>query len=83
MWLLRRNFLLKEFIINENVDVRRSIVPHLRFDNPSDYSEELRPLLPQVIAIARTHPDDYIRQRIEVQLGNSDLLPALPSRGSP
>ena len=82
MWPLRRNFLLKEFVTNEDVDVRRAIVPHLRFEKAEDYAEELRPLIPQAIAIARTHPDDYIRHRIEVQLGNSHLLPALPPRGS-
>jgi hypothetical protein len=66
---------LQEFVENPDVDVRRRIVPRLRLDADL-YPEELRPLLSEAIAIARSHPDEYIRHRIEIQLGG--LGPYLP-----
>lgn len=60
--------MLKEFVENNDLDVRRSIIPQLSL-NPLRYSEEWKLLIPTAIHIARTHPDDYIRHRIEIQLG--------------
>ncbi|HYH64925.1 MAG TPA: hypothetical protein VD866_09550 [Urbifossiella sp.] len=65
----KRRLLLETFVANPNVDVRRSIIPKLHLD-PADYPEGLRPLVAEAIAIARGHPDEYIRHRVEVQLGN-------------
>jgi hypothetical protein len=58
--------MLKEFIENEDLDLRRSLIPQLSFD-PARYPEAWKPLLPTALAIARNHPDDYIRRRVEIQ----------------
>jgi hypothetical protein len=44
------------------------------------YPDDLKPLVGEAIHIARTHSDGYIRQRVEVQLGNERLLEPLPHR---
>jgi hypothetical protein len=77
----KRRLLLETFVANPNVDVRRSIIPKLHLD-PADYPEGLRPLVAEAIAIARGHPDEYIRHRVEVQLGIETLLAPLPHRGT-
>jgi len=51
----------------------------LNLDEES-YSLELKPLVQQAIEIARSHPDQYIRHRVEVQLGNERLLLPIPVR---
>ncbi|MEH1822857.1 MAG: hypothetical protein V7L31_27915 [Nostoc sp.] len=66
---------------NSSVEVRRSIIPSLVLD-PLFYSDELRHLIPEAIAIAKTYPDSYIRHRIEVQLWTESLLQPLPPRNS-
>ncbi len=82
VWLRKRCLLLQEFVANENVHVRRSIIPSLNLEE-SAYPDALKPLVAQAIEIARNHDDDYIRQRVEVQLGNERLLRPLPHRDSP
>lgn len=79
--LRRRCLYLREFAANESVDVRRSIIPSLKLEDAA-YPEELRPLVAEAIRIARSHPDDYIRQRVEVQLGTQAVIPPLPHRES-
>jgi hypothetical protein len=77
---LRRRFgcqMLREFVANEDLHVRRRIIPVLRMD-PAAYPEELRPLVPRAIKIARAHPDEYIRHRIEIQLGAGGPFMAIP-----
>lgn len=64
----KRELFLKEFVKNLDGNVRRSIISGLNLDEKL-YSEELKPLISEAIQIARTHPDEYIRHRIEVQLG--------------
>jgi hypothetical protein len=61
--------------------VRRGILPGLELEE-SAYPESLRPLVAQAVEIARNHDDDYIRHRVEVQLGNERLLKPLPHRDS-
>lgn len=68
---------LTEFVANEDVDVRRRILPGLLLD-PEYYPEELHPLIPQAIQIARSHSDPYIRHRIEIQLGGSGPFMPIP-----
>ncbi|MFJ8434093.1 hypothetical protein ACIQ9P_22600 [Kitasatospora sp. NPDC094019] len=63
-----RNAALREFVANEDLDVRRCILPGLPL-RKSKYPPELHPLVETATSIARTHPDDYIRHRVEVQLG--------------
>lgn len=60
--------LLKEFIANEDLDVRRSILPQLSL-KPSRSPAEWQPLISVAIQLARTHPDNYIRHRVEIQVG--------------
>ena len=72
VWLRRASVLLKEFIVNTNLHVRRNIIALLALSSlePSEYLETLKPLIAQAIAIARTHPDEYIRQRVgELRIG--------------
>jgi hypothetical protein len=79
LWERKRRLLLKTFVSNPNVDVRRSIIPSLKL-NAADYPEDLRPLVARAIEIARGSDDEYIRHRVEVQLGNVKLLAPLPHR---
>ncbi|MDX6743909.1 hypothetical protein [Actinocorallia sp. A-T 12471] len=58
---------LEEFVHNEHLDVRRCILPGLALSR-SAYPEELHHLVDAATAIARAHPDDYIRHRIEIQI---------------
>lgn len=70
---------LTEFVANDDTQVRRCIIPSLCTDE-SAYSSDIRELVSVAIEIARNHPDDYIRHRIQVQLGNERLFQALPER---
>ncbi|WP_344162982.1 hypothetical protein [Kribbella yunnanensis] len=58
---------LREFVANEHLDVRRSILPGLPLWK-SFYPPELHDLVDAAVAIARSHPDGYIRHRVEHQL---------------
>ncbi|TKK86922.1 hypothetical protein FDA94_19200 [Herbidospora galbida] len=58
---------LREFVGNEHLDVRRNLIPGLRL-NPEANPPELRPLVEEVVRIARAHPDGYIRHRVEIQV---------------
>ncbi|MEJ8636195.1 hypothetical protein [Streptomyces sp. MS2.AVA.5] len=60
---------LREFVRNEDVDVRRCILPGLSL-RKSAHPAELHDLVDAAVAIARSHPDDYIRHRVEHQVGN-------------
>jgi hypothetical protein len=81
LWARKRRLLLETFVADTDLDVRRSIIAKLDLD-PADYPEDLRPLVAEAVAIARGHADEYIRHRVEVQLGNVKVLAALPHRGS-
>lgn len=70
--------MLSEFVQNDNLEVRRRIIPMLSLD-PNTYPESLRSLVPEAIRIARSHTDDYIRHRVEVQLGAGGPLKAIPN----
>jgi hypothetical protein len=79
LWERKRRLLLETFVSNPSVDVRRSIIPSLRLDATA-YPESHRPLVEQAIKIARCSEDEYIRHRVEVQLGNVKLFAPLPHR---
>ena len=68
---------LREFVQNDDLLVRQRLIPMLSL-NPNHYSEELRPLIMLAIEIARTHPDKYIRHRVEVQLGGNGPFMPIP-----
>lgn len=74
--------LLELFLTTGSVDVQRSIVPRLNLDAQT-YPDSHKPLVPNAIALARGHSDDYIRHRVEVQLGCQKLLHPLPHRQGP
>jgi hypothetical protein len=82
VWRRKRETYLRIFVANENVNVRRQIIPSLKLDE-SLYPEELKPLVSQAIDLARSHEDEYIRHRVEVQLGNEHLLRPIPERRNP
>jgi hypothetical protein len=58
---------LQEFVVNEDLDVRRCILPGLPLW-PSAYPSELHALVEAAVEIARSHPDEYIRHRVEHQV---------------
>lgn len=59
---------LREFVGNDDLDVRRCILPGLPL-NPRHYPAELHDLVAEAVHIARTHPDEYLRHRVEHQVG--------------
>ncbi|MGH3260510.1 MAG: hypothetical protein ACRDNS_00800 [Trebonia sp.] len=58
---------LREFISNEDLDVRRCILPGLGL-NPARYPAGFRERVTEAVRIARAHPDEYIRHRVERQV---------------
>jgi hypothetical protein len=74
------HLLLREFVENADADVRRSILPGLDLA-AANYPPELRPLVRRAIAIARGHPDAYVRHRVEVRLRDGRDLRPLPGPG--
>lgn len=73
-----RHLFLTEFVSNEDVEVRRRIIPGLKL-KPELYPEAMRPLIQQAINLSRQHTDEYIRHRIEIQLGSGGQFMPLPS----
>ena len=75
----RRNLYLNTFLTNNDLDVRRSIITYVDMD---DFTAPptIKELIEKVTKIARAHPDEYIRHRIEVQLGRSPSAYSLPPR---
>lgn len=59
---------LREFVRNDDLDVRRCILPGLPLD-PRHYPAGLHDLVAEAVHIARTHPDEYLRHRVEHQIG--------------
>jgi hypothetical protein len=84
-WDRIQTVLVKEFVRNPNLDVRRSIVAHLR--DPSDYPAGLRGLAEEAHRIALSHPDAYIRGRAETwelgRQGKKVQFSPLPHRAHP
>lgn len=73
-----RCWFLTEFVVNEDINVRRCILPHLELET-FGYPQELHSLIPQAINIALSHPDEYIRHRIQIQLGFNSSYKPLPN----
>jgi hypothetical protein len=71
--------LLREFVHNSHLEVRRRIIPMLEL-RARKYPKDLRPLTRQAIDIARSHSDEYIRHRVEIQLGGCGPLLPLPHK---
>ncbi|WP_415645635.1 hypothetical protein [Stackebrandtia soli] len=62
-----REIALREFVSNDDLDVRRCILPGLSLWK-SAYPSESHDLVEAAVAIARAHPDEYIRHRVEHQV---------------
>ncbi|MGA4992412.1 hypothetical protein [Nonomuraea bangladeshensis] len=62
-----RQAALREFVSNEHLDVRRCVLPVLPLWR-SAYPPELHDLVDAAVSIARSHPDGYIRHRVEHQV---------------
>ncbi|MFF7210940.1 hypothetical protein ACFZAU_10420 [Streptomyces sp. NPDC008238] len=60
---------LREFVANEAIDVRRCILPLLPLRR-SAYPPELHAVVDVAVATARSHPDAYLRHRVEHQVGD-------------
>lgn len=73
-----RDAMLQKFVDTDSTYVRQRIISMLSLDE-SDYSGDASALIAEAIHIARNHPDDYIRHRIEIQLGSAGPLRALPA----
>jgi hypothetical protein len=58
---------LREFVANDDIHVRRSILPGLPLSTQR-YPDELHGLVAKAVSIARSHPDAYIRHRVEIQV---------------
>ncbi|HEX9936589.1 MAG TPA: hypothetical protein VGB15_05685 [Longimicrobium sp.] len=80
LWEQARCWMLRELVANPDLQVRQRIIPMLQLE-PEAYPVDLRPLVPVAIDLARSHPDAYIRHRVEVQLGAGGLLMAIPNTG--
>jgi len=79
LWERKRKLFLETFVSNESLDLRRNLIPSLNLDLGA-YPDSHKPLVVRAINIARNHPDDYIRHRLQVQLGEAHLLKPLPRR---
>jgi hypothetical protein len=62
---------LREFLANDDLDVRRCVLPGLTLD-PAHHPAELHPLVAEAVHLARTHPDDYLRHRVELQVADPE-----------
>lgn len=75
---LLRKIMIRLFLETDFVPLQRSIISKLKLN-----AEDEDPLLKQVVTLARNHGDEYIRHRVEIQLGSSDgPFQALPQRNS-
>lgn len=62
-----RETALRVFVANNDLDVRRSLLSGLNL-NLRHYPEALHETVAEAVRIARTHPDDYLRHRVEHQV---------------
>lgn len=74
----RHHEFLREFVENDDLNVRCRIIPMLTLDE-SIYPDNLRPLVQKAIMIARHHNNEYIRHRVEIQLGGEGPFMAIPT----
>jgi hypothetical protein len=58
---------LREFLANEDLDVRRSLIAGLEL-RKTDANRDLHDLVDSAISVARSHPDEYIRHRLQGKL---------------
>jgi hypothetical protein len=68
--------LLREFVSNDNFDVRRRIIVYLDLDH-SHYPESLRSLVPEAIRIAGQYDDEQIQLNLKENLYNARRFSAI------
>ncbi|WP_205626371.1 MULTISPECIES: hypothetical protein, partial [unclassified Sphingopyxis] len=73
-----KDAMLRQFVDTDSTYVRQRIIPMLSLDE-NDYSYDASALIAEAMHIARNHPDDYIRHRVEIQLGSAGPFRALPA----
>jgi hypothetical protein len=78
----KRQLLLRTFVDSDDLHVRRAIIGKLSLAT-EDYPDEMHGLVAKAIAIARTSADEYLRHRVEIQLGKGGPLMPLPHGSSP
>lgn len=78
----RRHALLREFIANDDITVRRNIVTLLNL-NPNAYPPEMRTLVEEATRIGLNHADEDIRERVSVELRDTGVNTAVLSGGEP
>jgi hypothetical protein len=61
---------LRRFVEEEDLDVRRCILPGLPL-YPQAYPADMHDLVARAVQIARTSSDEYLRHRVEIQVGLS------------
>lgn len=71
-------YMLELFVATGSVRLQQCIILHLNLSKPHKYPPTHRHLFDRAVEIARSHTDDYIRHRFEVQLGRQQLLAPLP-----
>lgn len=71
--------LRRELRLEPDLDVRRVLIASLDLDE-SAYPDTHKHLVARTIRIAREHPDDYIRHRVQLQLGETRVAYPLPAR---
>jgi hypothetical protein len=62
-----RETALREFVSNEDIAIRRCILPGLPLST-GRHPADLQALVAETIPIARTHPDEYLRPCVEIQI---------------
>jgi hypothetical protein len=62
-----RHTVLRRFVTEADLDVRRCILPGLPLDQRL-YPAEMHDLVTQAVRIARTSSDHYLRHRVELQV---------------
>jgi len=58
---------LRRFVTEQDLDVRRCILPGLPLDAQL-YPDEMRDLVARAVQIARTSSEEYLRHRVEIQV---------------
>ncbi|MDI6096990.1 hypothetical protein QLQ12_00010 [Actinoplanes sp. NEAU-A12] len=58
---------LRRFLADDDLDLRRCILPGLTLD-PQMYPSQMRDQVTQAVQIARTSNDHYLRHRVEIQV---------------
>lgn len=64
-----RRTALRRFLSDDDLDLRRCILPGLTLD-PQMYPSHIRDDVARAVQIARTSNDDYLRHRVEIQVAH-------------